>query len=112
MYRAPTANDTRSELGGRFDDLTMVSGMPLILRGRLAWEHDWVDNPALNAGFQSLPGSSFIVYGAAPPKDSALTTAGAELHINSNWSLLGKFDGDFGSGAQTYSGSGTVRYTW
>jgi outer membrane autotransporter protein len=111
-YNAMTANDTRSELGSRFGDLTVVYGMPLILRGRLAWAHDWVDNPALTAGFEALPESSFIVYGAAPPKDSALTTAGAELHVNTNWSLLGKFDGDFAPGSQTCSGSGTVRYTW
>jgi uncharacterized protein with beta-barrel porin domain len=111
-YNAMTGNDTRSELGARFDNLTMLYGMPLILRGRLAWAHDWVSNPSLDAAFQILPGTNFIVYGAAPPQDSALTTAGAELHINANWSLLGKFDGDFAPGAQTYAGSGTLRYTW
>ena len=26
--------------------------------------------------------------------------------------LLTKFDGEFGGGSQTSSGSGTVRYTW
>jgi outer membrane autotransporter protein len=107
-----TASDTRGELGSRFDDLTMLDGMPLILRGRLAWAHDWVSDPSLTAGFQALPGSTFIVYGAPIPHDSALTTAGAESRINSNWSVLGNFDGDFASGSQTYSGSGTVRYTW
>jgi outer membrane autotransporter protein len=111
-YNAMTANDTRSELGARFDDLTVVYGMPLILRGRLAWAHDWVSNPSLDAAFQALPGTSFIVYGAAPPTNSALTTAGAELHINANWSLLTKFDGEFAPTSQTYAGSGTLRYTW
>jgi hypothetical protein len=28
--------------------------MPLIPRARLAWAHDWVSNPALNAAFESL----------------------------------------------------------
>ena len=37
-----TANDTRSEIDARFDDRTMISGMPLVLRARLAWAHDWV----------------------------------------------------------------------
>jgi hypothetical protein len=36
-------------------DLTAVNGMPLLLRGRLAWAHDWVGNPALSAVFQALP---------------------------------------------------------
>jgi outer membrane autotransporter protein len=111
-YNAQNATDTRSELGVRADDLTMIGAMPLILRGRLAWAHDWISNSALGAAFQTLPGTSFIVNGAAPPKDSVLTTAGAELRMTANWSLLGKFDGEFGNGAQTYAGTGTLRYSW
>jgi uncharacterized protein with beta-barrel porin domain len=62
--------------------------------------------------FQALPGSTFIVNGAAPPKDSALTTLAAELRLAANWSLTAKFDGEFGNGAQTYGGTGTLRYSW
>jgi len=107
-----TANDTRSELGARFDDLTALSGMPLILRTRVAWAHDWVTNPALDAVFESLPGSNFIVNGAKPPADSALVSAGAELHLTARWSIAAKFDGEFANGSDTYGGSGTLRYTW
>ncbi len=111
-YNAMNATDTRSELGARVDDLTALSGLPLILRGRLAWAHDWVSNPALGAVFQALPGASFTVNGAAPPKDSALTTASAEFKLRPNWSLTGKFDGEFARSSQTYAGSGTVRWSW
>jgi uncharacterized protein with beta-barrel porin domain len=112
-YAAANATDIRSELGARFDNLQIVDGMPLVLRGRLAWAHDWFTNAtALNAVFQALPGSNFVVNGAAPPKNSALTTAAAELHINANWTAIAKFDGDFGSGSQTYGGTGTLRYSW
>lgn len=111
-YNAMTATDTRSELGVRGDDLAMLGRMPLILRGRLAWAHDWVSNPAFGAAFESLPGAGFVVIGAALPKNSALTTAAAELHITANWSLTTKFDGQFGSGAQAYAGTGTLRYSW
>jgi uncharacterized protein with beta-barrel porin domain len=111
-YNAVNATDTRTELGARFDDLTMLGAMPLVLRGRLAWAHDWVSNPSLGAVFETLPGASFTVNGATPPKNSALTTAGAELHLTANWTVLAKFDGDFGSGSQTYAGTGTVRYSW
>jgi len=38
-YNAMTANDTRSELGARFDNLTTLDGLPLVLRARLAWAH-------------------------------------------------------------------------
>src|SRR5262249_8726844 len=111
-YAAMNATDTRGEFGARFDGLTTMNGLPMILRARLAWAHDWVSNPALTAVFQSLPGSSFVVNGAALPRDSALASAGAELKLNAKWSLLGKFDGQFANGSQTYGGTGTLRYTW
>jgi uncharacterized protein with beta-barrel porin domain len=112
-YASMNATDTRSELGARVDNLQAVYGMPLVLRGRLAWAHDWFTNAtALNAVFQTLPGSNFTVNGAAPPKNSALTTAAAELHISANWTAIAKFDGDFGSGSQTYGGTGTLKYSW
>ncbi len=111
-YNSMSATDTRSELGARFDDMMMIGAMPLSLRARAAWAHDWVSNPNLMPVFQALPGSAFIVYGAAAPKNSALASAGAELHLTANWSLAAKFDGEFASGSQTYAGTGTLRYTW
>ncbi len=86
--------------------------MPLVLRGRLAWAHDFVSNPSLSAAFESLPGSSFIVNGAPLPQNSALTSAGAELFITPRLTLLVNFDGEFAQGSQTYAGSGTLRYRW
>jgi outer membrane autotransporter protein len=111
-YAAMNATDVRTELGGRFDSPTLLAGRPLILRARLAWAHDFVTNPALGAAFQTLPGSNFIVNGAPISRDSALTSAGAEMFLASNWTLLAKFDGEFAGGSQTYAGSGTVRYSW
>jgi hypothetical protein len=111
-YNSMTANDTRTELGARFDNFTTLSSMPLILRMRLAWAHDFVSTPALNAVFEALPGSNFTVNGAPIPHDSALTSAGAQLFFAPNWSLLAKFDGEFASGSQTYAGTGTLRYVW
>jgi uncharacterized protein with beta-barrel porin domain len=111
-YKAMTANDTRSELGARFDHLQLVNGMPLSLRARVAWAHDWVSNPSLTAAFQILPGTSFIVNGAAVPSNSALIAAGAALQLNKNLSLEAKFDGQFANTSQIYTGTGTVRYAW
>jgi uncharacterized protein with beta-barrel porin domain len=111
-YASQNATDTRSELGARLDNLTVWDGMPLVWRGRAAWAHDWVSNPSLGAVFQTLPGSNFIVTGAALPANSALTTAAAELHITANWTAIAKFDGEFASRVQTYGGTGTLRYSW
>jgi hypothetical protein len=59
-YNAKTANDTRSQLGARFDDLTTLDRMPLILRSKLAWGHDWVtirrSTPCLNPAGRKLRG--------------------------------------------------------
>ena len=111
-YNGMTANDTRSELGARFDYLQLVDGMPLLLRTRVAWAHDWVNNPSLTATFEELPGASFIVNGAGVPSDSALIAAGAALQLNKHLSLEAKFDGQFAKTSQIYTGTGTVRYAW
>jgi uncharacterized protein with beta-barrel porin domain len=57
-YESMNATDVRSELGGRFDSPQVIAGMPLILRARVAWAHDFVSNPALSAAFESLPGTT------------------------------------------------------
>ena len=111
-YAAQNASDTRSELGARADDVTALGAMPLLLRARLAWAHNSVSGAALTPAFVSLPGASFIVNGAAIPRNSALVSAGGQLFLTTNWSLEGKFDGDFASSAQTYAGTGTLRYSW
>jgi uncharacterized protein with beta-barrel porin domain len=62
--------------------------------------------------FQSLPGSNFAVNATTTPSDLALLTAGGELRFANNLSVGAKFDGEFASGAQTYSGTGSFRYVW
>jgi len=106
------ATDVRTELGARFDAPTLLYGKPLILFGRVAWAHDFVSNPALSAAFEALPGSSFTVFGAPIPHDSALTSAGAQYFLSPTWSVIGKFYGNFAAGYQTYAGTGTLRYAW
>ena len=111
-YNANTANDTRSELGARFDNLTAWNNKPLVLRASLAWAHDWTSGTGLNAAFQALPGSAFTVNGAAVPANSALTTASAQYYFTPDLSFTAKFAGEFAPTAQTYAGSGTLKYTW
>jgi hypothetical protein len=47
--------------------------LPLILRARFAWAHDFVTNPALSAAFETVPGGSFTVNGAPIAQNSALS---------------------------------------
>jgi hypothetical protein len=62
---------------------------------RVAWAHDWISDPSLAPIFHTLPSASVIVNGATPAKNSALTSAGAELRLANGVTLLGKFDGEF-----------------
>jgi autotransporter-associated beta strand protein len=113
-FNGRDATDTRSELGARFDRVLALypNNAVLALRGRVAWAHDWVSDPTLAAAFQTLPGASFIVNGATPAQNSALTSAGAELRLANGITLLAKFDGEFASHSSTYGGTGTIRYRW
>jgi uncharacterized protein with beta-barrel porin domain len=62
--------------------------------------------------FQTLPGASFTVNGAAPAADRALVSAGVEVALFSRWMLGAKFDGEFARNAQIYAGSGVIRFAW
>ena len=112
-YAERTATDTRTELGMRIDKhILLVDNTRLLLRGKLAWAHDWVSDPTLVATFQALPGASFAVTGATPAKNSALVSAGPELRLASGVSLAGKFDGEFAGHSSTYAGTGALRVSW
>jgi len=47
---------------------------------------------------------------AAALLGSMLASAGAQFYLTPRLSFLAKFDGEFASGSQTYSGTGTLRY--
>jgi uncharacterized protein with beta-barrel porin domain len=111
-YTAKEATDVRTELGSRFDIPTLLAGTPFIVRGRLAWAHDFVDTPSLTAAFQALPLSNFTVFGAAIPHDSGLASIGVDWYLNQNWKLIAKFDGEFAKQSDLYGGSVALRYAW
>jgi autotransporter-associated beta strand protein len=111
-YAAKRATDSRTELGVRTDRSFAVQNGILTLRGRLAWAHDFNTDRNVSAVFQTLPGASFIVNGAAQARDSALTTASAELRWLNGWSAAATFEGEFSNVSSSYAGKGSVRYAW
>ena len=62
--------------------------------------------------FQTLPGTFFVVNGATPASDLALTSASAEMKWLNGWSTAATFDGEFANGYNSYAGKGVVRYAW
>jgi uncharacterized protein with beta-barrel porin domain len=111
-YGAKTVTATRSELGLRSDKSYLVGDAILTLRGRAAWAHDFNTDRAASATFQTLPGASFVVNGAATAHDAALTTASAEMKFISGLSLAATFEGEFSDVTRSYAGKGVVRYQW
>ncbi len=111
-YAGKTSLAPRSELGLRTDKSFAVNDAILTLRGRAAWAHDVNRDRSASATFQSLPGASFIVNGAALAKHTALTSASAELKWMNGWSVAGTFEGEFSDVTKSYAGKGVVRYAW
>jgi autotransporter-associated beta strand protein len=111
-YASKDVTASRSELGLRSDRSFALQNAVLTLRGRAAWAHDFNADRNIAATFQALPGASFVVNGAAPARDAALTTASAELKWASGFSVAGTFEGDFSNVTRSYAGKGVVRYAW
>jgi uncharacterized protein with beta-barrel porin domain len=111
-YNAKDVTAARSELGLRSDKSFAMQDALLTLRGRLAWAHDYNPDRTIGATFQSLPGASFVVNGAAQARDAALTTASAEWKWRNGWSAAGTFEGEFSDVTRSYAGKGAVRYSW
>jgi T5SS/PEP-CTERM-associated repeat protein/autotransporter-associated beta strand protein len=111
-YGAKTVTATRSELGLRSDKSVAVNDAMLTLRGRAAWAHDFNPDRSVAATFQTLPGASFVVNGAAQARDSALLTTAAEMKWLNGFSLAATFDGTFSNVTRSYAGKGVARYNW
>jgi uncharacterized protein with beta-barrel porin domain len=111
-YNGKSVTDPRSELGIRSDKSWAVQDGIFTLRGRLAWAHDFNPDRNIAATFQTLPGATFVVGGAAQAHDSALTTASAEMKWTNGWSAAATFEGEFSGVTRSYAAKGVVRYTW
>jgi uncharacterized protein with beta-barrel porin domain len=111
-YAGQTTTATRTELGLRSDRSWAMQDGIFTLRGRAAWAHDYNNDRAVTAVFQTLPGAAFIVNGAHPDPDAALVSAGAEMKWRNGFSLAATFEGEFSGNTASYAGKGVARYTW
>jgi uncharacterized protein with beta-barrel porin domain len=111
-YDAKSVTASRSELGLRSDKSFAMQDGIFTLRGRAAWAHDFNTDRIIGATFQTLPGASFVVGGAAQAHDAALVTASAEMKWLNGWSAAATFEGGFSSVTTSYAGKGVMRYSW
>ncbi|WP_050032537.1 autotransporter domain-containing protein [Bradyrhizobium sp. LTSP857] len=111
-YNSKSITDTRSELGLRADKSFALRDGVLTLRGRAAGAHDFNPDRSIGATFQTLPGASFVVNGAAQASNSALVTGAAEMKWLNGWSTAATFEGEFSNVTRSYAGKGVARYQW
>jgi uncharacterized protein with beta-barrel porin domain len=111
-YAAKDVTASRTELGVRTDRSFALESGVLTLRGRFAWAHDFNTDRNVTAVFQALPGASFVVNGAAQARNSALTSASAEMTWRNGWSTAATFEGEFSDIGRSYAGKGVLRYAW
>ena len=111
-YAAKSVAATRGEIGLRSDKSFAMQDAILTLRGRAAWAHDFNPDRNIAATFQTLPGASFVVNGAAQSPDAALATASAEMKWLNGLSLAATFEGEFSNVTRSYAGKGVARYAW
>jgi autotransporter-associated beta strand protein len=111
-YAAKDVTASRTEFGFRTDKSFAMQNAILTLRGRAAWAHDFNTDRNVTALFQTLPGASFVVNGAAQAHDSALVTGAAEMKWLNGISLAGVFEGQFSNVTNSYAGKGVARYSW
>jgi autotransporter-associated beta strand protein len=111
-YGSKSVTASRSELGLRTDNSWAMQDGIFTVRGRAAWAHDFNSDRIIGATFQTLPGASFVVNGAAQAHDAALVTASAEKRWLNGWSAAATFEGEFSNVTRSYAGKGVVRYQW
>lgn len=111
-YTAKDITAARSELGLRTDTSFALADAQLTLRGQAAWAHNFNADRSVQAAFQALPVSGFVVNGATPAPDAALLSAGAELGWRNGFVLAGSFTGEFSRNVESYAGKATIRYRW
>jgi outer membrane autotransporter protein len=111
-YNGKDVTATRSELGVRTEKAVPLTDSTLMLRSRVAWAHDFNTDRNVQATFLTLPGASFVVNGASPAADTALTTIAAETLWRNGWSASVTADAQLSDTTRSYSGKGVVRYSW
>lgn len=111
-YGARSFTATRGELGARLDRTMLLGGRPVTFKAKAAWAHDWNNDRIATATFQQLPGATFTVNGARPAADSALISLGADAALGGGWRAGASFDGEFSRTTASYSGKGSLRYSW
>ncbi len=109
-----TTTSARSVLGAELTGAVDVGWRyKLALQLTLGWAHEYADvSRPVTASFGGAPGSNFTVFGAAPPRDSAIIGLAANTAIAQGTSLYFRYDGEVGATESSHALTAGVRMTW
>ncbi|HEX4365254.1 MAG TPA: autotransporter outer membrane beta-barrel domain-containing protein [Rhodopila sp.] len=112
-YQASTLAITHTELGLRYGDyLGWKDGKSLSVDLLAAWEHELDDNPLVQAAFQTLPGSDFILRGTRPAQETALLGAGLRYQAQDGFAFSARSDARLGARTTIFTASAGLSYNW
>lgn len=107
-HGAQSEFSARTELGARVSH-TVGS---ITLTGRAAWAWNVANARSVNAGFQSLAGTSFTVNGARPARHALLLDAGLEGQLATNVTGKLSFTGEFSRNVTSVGAAAKISVKW
>jgi len=111
-HRGSVALSARTEIGVKFNASHDFEGGQLRAQASIAWAHTFRGANTIQASFQALPGSSFVVAGATPAADLVLLSTGAGAQFDNGMSLGASLGAELARNAQTYKASVRIGYTF
>jgi uncharacterized protein with beta-barrel porin domain len=112
-YAARTATSLPSFVGLQLEGKgDLPNAMGLDLWARAAWKHESDPTRSTESAFIAAPGFDFVIQGAQPPRDAAVTSIGAKLKLTKNAAIFGTFESQFGAGANSIGGTGGITINW
>ena len=112
-HEANSTDVSHTEVGAHYGrSFAWEDNGTLLLDATAAWEHELGDNPIVEATFQALPNSEFIVQGAKPAVDTALIGVGLHVQNENEISFGVHGDARISAGTTIITGAADVSLNW
>lgn len=118
-YAKRTINEASVELGIRQSvdiEFTprwiLTPNGTLRLSDRVAWAHNFTDDPDGKASFVALPSSDFAIEHAKASMDAALVTLGADVKFEGGYHAGVHLEGDVSAKSQRFTGMAEFGFAW
>ena len=111
-FLSQNTNDPTVEAGFRQRAETGTARWHLVFTDQLAWVHSMAPVPSASAGYAALPGSAFTSFGARLATNAGLFNLGIAVQNRQGFSAGLNFQSLLATDQQSYTGMGSLTYTW